>query len=438
MTSTDYREAVINNQNHNNISTINTTNSMPSTDYREAVISSQNHNTNQTKIFPKKEQAIILSAHEELKLSDYVTAVGDLVQPKNILFASKISNNRLCIYLSSTHILEELISNHKSVKINNKEITIRRLITPSQRIVLSNVCPSIPHDLLESYIKSIGFTPVSQMSFLRAGISNEAYSHVLSFRRQIFVQPNDNIQLPSSTIIKFENTNYRIFFANNDLLCYICKCQGHIADQCPSQTTQNAGNITELETSPETLPNTTTNENQNSISDLLPTPNVGIKRPNDSLASTSSENLSQYKTQAEKEETPLFMKPKSSIQKKPKKIKTNPSEDNSKTVEMQLLPVKQIIEDASPPFKITYQQLLDFFENVTGTTDLIGLIQEYTDDIPHFLNLLYTIYPKLTSRTMKQRCTKIQKKIKTLIGINSSQESSLTDSDTDCSQKSTY
>lgn len=95
--------------------------------------------------FPNRDQAIILHAIANTVLFEYVKAVGDIVTPKNITFASRISNNRICIYLSSSNIVNDLLSAHESISINSKTIPIRRLITPAKRILISDVSPTIPH-----------------------------------------------------------------------------------------------------------------------------------------------------------------------------------------------------------------------------------------------------------------------------------------------------
>jgi hypothetical protein len=161
--------------------------------------------------FPTKEQAIVFNAIEGLKLDDYVVAIGNIVTPRNVLFASRISNSRICMYLSSKDLVEKTVSEHGVIVISGKEITVRRLLNPAKRIILSNVCPCIHHSVIENLVKTLGFVTVTPMSFLRAGIHREEYNHVLSFRRQIFVQPNNSIDLPSSMVLKFEETNYRIY-----------------------------------------------------------------------------------------------------------------------------------------------------------------------------------------------------------------------------------
>ena len=100
-----------------------------------------------TPSFPKKERAIFLNVNDTLKLNDYVIAIGNIIQAKNILFASRISNNRICIYLSTVEYVDT-ITQQTSIKITGLDIGLRRLITPAKRLILSNVCPSIPHDYL--------------------------------------------------------------------------------------------------------------------------------------------------------------------------------------------------------------------------------------------------------------------------------------------------
>ena len=78
-------------------------------------------------IFPSKEQDIIINAIEETKLSDYVTTIANIIDPKNILFAR--------IYFSSTNIVDGLVANLSNIKFNGRTLNIRLLITPTRRII---------------------------------------------------------------------------------------------------------------------------------------------------------------------------------------------------------------------------------------------------------------------------------------------------------------
>ena len=148
--------------------------------------------------FSVKDQTIVMNAVSELKLTDYVTAIGNLMTPKDILFATHMVNVRVCIYLSNEALVDQIVSEQPALIINGIEIKIRRLLNLAKRIILSNVCLTIHHSIVENQVKMLGFTAVSPITFLKAGIQNSAFSHVFSFRGQIYVQS-------SSVVFKYES-----------------------------------------------------------------------------------------------------------------------------------------------------------------------------------------------------------------------------------------
>ena len=98
--------------------------------------------------FPKKDQAVVFNSVNETTLTESVVAVGSLVQSKNVLFASRIANNQICIYLKDKLLVDELVGKYPSLTINNQKVGIRRLISLVQRIIISNVCPTTVSSLL--------------------------------------------------------------------------------------------------------------------------------------------------------------------------------------------------------------------------------------------------------------------------------------------------
>ncbi|VVC37517.1 Hypothetical protein CINCED_3A003939 [Cinara cedri] len=86
---------------------------------------------------------------------EYIKAFSQLTPPNNIKFASRIPNNRFCIYFSSKNIVEKIIIKQPFITINNTEIPYRRLINPAKRIIISNVQPIIPHDIIAKAINNL-------------------------------------------------------------------------------------------------------------------------------------------------------------------------------------------------------------------------------------------------------------------------------------------
>ena len=68
---------------------------------------------------PKRDQGLILDCVEDLNLTDFTIAVGDIVQPINILSASRISKNRVCLFLSRKELVTEITDKHQSLRIND-------------------------------------------------------------------------------------------------------------------------------------------------------------------------------------------------------------------------------------------------------------------------------------------------------------------------------
>jgi len=73
---------------------------------------------------------------------------------------------------------------------------------------------------------------LSPITFMKAGFSNDEYGHIGSFRRQVYLHPDDIHKLPSSLLINYDQTDYRIFFSDDTVLCYICKQTGHTSNHC--------------------------------------------------------------------------------------------------------------------------------------------------------------------------------------------------------------
>ncbi|OXU26951.1 hypothetical protein TSAR_000035 [Trichomalopsis sarcophagae] len=143
----------------------------------------------QKHLIPKREQGLIVDCVEDLNLTDYACAIGNIVQLKNVLYASRISNNRICLYLSSKELVTDLTDKYQTVQIENKEVNIRSLVTKQKRIIFSNVSPGIHIFVFENILEKLNVKRSSPVMTLRAAIAREGYSHVASFRQQVLVNP---------------------------------------------------------------------------------------------------------------------------------------------------------------------------------------------------------------------------------------------------------
>ncbi|KAF0762411.1 DNA replication licensing factor MCM4-like [Aphis craccivora] len=216
--------------------------------------------------FPKKEQAIILNTINEIPQIEYVKAFSKISSPKNIIFASRISNNRFCIYFRDKHTVDELIQNYSLISVNENQIPFRRLVNPAKRFIISNAHPIIPHEVITEHLLLENIKTLSPITFLKAGFQDEL-AHISSFRRQVYIHPDDIANVPGSLLIKYDNTDFRIFLTDDTLTCYLCKQSGHTSNHCkkePNISTTNKYN-TQKPTADEThitIPNATHEEDK--------------------------------------------------------------------------------------------------------------------------------------------------------------------------------
>ncbi|CAH1101636.1 unnamed protein product [Psylliodes chrysocephalus] len=157
-------------------------------------------------VFLKRDQAILIHSEPNLVLFDYVKAI------------------------------DYLIENHPADKANSPVLAIRRLVILAKRALISNVSPSIPHELVEKALRDYGLQLASLVSFLKVGILGDDYSHIIGFRRQVFVIP----QSENPVIIPHDNNSFRIFLSFDKMEFFLCKSIGHVEKICPNKVDKSA------------------------------------------------------------------------------------------------------------------------------------------------------------------------------------------------------
>lgn len=384
-----------------------------------------------TMTYPKKEQAIVLGVVDDLKLMDYVIAVGNIVGPRNITFASRISNNRICIYLANTQLVDAIVTEHSIITIQDREVSVRKFITPARRIIISNVCPTIPHNLVESVLRGIGLQLASSVSFMRAGIPGDEYSHILSFRRQVYVNPNSNMELPSSVVIKHDETNYRLYLSFDDISCFICKQANHIAKNCPqliSFPTVNHSAVSPPQNGVENPTASIAPNNQQDMSDSStdkdPSTNLSAqqtpsatplpkKRQASSIASTVASSPVEESTDLMlfPHTSPTLTTPNANASNKSKKMRKSSSTESLSDIEVSLEPIKVLIDENPSKFVLNFHQIVQFFESVHGSPDALSVAKQYTTDITGLIENLSELHSRLSQRNIKTKCTRIRKKL---------------------------
>ena len=91
---------------------------------------------------------------------------------------------------------------------------------------------NIPNSVLEDMLKFFKIRPASRVHNLHLRLKRDKYQHISSFCRAVYIHDDENLILPSSILLKYNNENHRIFVTNDELHCYLCKSTGHTASSC--------------------------------------------------------------------------------------------------------------------------------------------------------------------------------------------------------------
>jgi len=82
--------------------------------------------------FLRKDQAIIFDTIDGVLQKTFLIELSKIILPTNIIFASRISKGRYCIYLLKKELVDQLIQNNQHITIGDQTIKLRRLHNPEK------------------------------------------------------------------------------------------------------------------------------------------------------------------------------------------------------------------------------------------------------------------------------------------------------------------
>lgn len=411
------------NYSHNNINT----NSTNSKSFAETTASIN---------YPKMNQAIVLTAIEGLKQIDYLSAISKYTAPINIISASRISNNRFCIFLNTQNNADDLIKKHSSIFIGENEIFLRKLVNPSKKIILSNVYPIITNETIINAFQEIGIRITSAIHSLKSIHSSDLFSHVTSFRRQLYINPEDLHKLPDSIVLKHEDTNFRIYITDDSLACFICKQNGHTPSTC-KYSTESTSQITH--TDQIDAPSHSTSLQPNSEVQTEQDTNIHINTEHiiNHNTDTNSNTNTNLKTDSNKRPISVSTEPSSPASpstKIPPDPTSSTSATNSQSTQNNTLSIPKknkkarasarspsrsldrLDEQLNPsyeyflknPGSCNYNSFKYVIENFSNKNiKILDLCNQAGTNIPELHKITETIHPMLTDRSIKTKIKKL-------------------------------
>lgn len=392
--------------------------------------------SDQKEEFPTEEQAIVIPSIETITTEDYLTAIAQIINPRNIIAAQKISNKRMCIFLKSKNLVDEIVQKSPEITIKGQVLTIRKLIAPSKRIIISGGSPIIPHVQIEKRLLELDIKPTSAITFIRTGIKSPELAHIQSFNRQFFTEITEPTKIPEKFTVNFNKNDYS-FYLNISGTCYKCRQENHLYRDCPLNTTAtsqtNRTQIHDLdmeETSNLTLTQNTetTILTQNAeTANFLATQNTTEIQNNKILESENTTkgfrgfdplklrtasakrflSTSPSSSSTSETETDKTRRIEKNDLKLDKKNKTKKNDEKNTKIEHALEPLQNIMVSNPDDFVFTYNTLKHYIIETVGSSNIISVTAKYTTDSLLLINTLRKLYPELTEKSMRSRFSKI-------------------------------
>lgn len=192
-----------------------------------------------------------------ITVEDVLLDVAERVGHENIISASRM-NKAVVVFLKEELLVNRLVES--GIVVSGAFVIVQPLISPTVKVVISNVPPFIPDEDIQRELLRYGKF-ASGIKMIPLGCKNESLKHVLSFRRQVFMFLNAPTLNVSFRCV-YEGKSYMLYANAGELRCYDCGAVGHVRLTCPQR--EEVTNETDTNGSAEqTMEEKVENEDQN-------------------------------------------------------------------------------------------------------------------------------------------------------------------------------
>ncbi len=165
-----------------------------------------------------------------ITVEDVLLDVAERVGHENIISASRM-NKAVVVFLKEELLVNRLVES--GIVVSGAFVIVQPLISPTVKVVISNVPPFIPDEDIQRELVRYGKF-ASGIKMVPLGCKHESLKHVLSFRRQVFMFLNAPTLNVSFRCV-YEGKSYMLYANTGEMRCFECGAVGHVRLSCPQR-----------------------------------------------------------------------------------------------------------------------------------------------------------------------------------------------------------
>lgn len=180
-----------------------------------------------------KTKGVLIRRLAGVTLPELLDAIGKVILPSKIKYADFCGAANFEVWFDSVESVDTIVA-FDTITIKGQLAKINRYLNPVRRVVLRNVPPFIPDDVLLQLLEKYGE--------VRSGVEHQAcfgvgeeFSHVKSFTRTISLSIQNGVMIPPSEKVRWDGINHNIYLQVGAKKCFSCGKSGHTNKNCPNK-----------------------------------------------------------------------------------------------------------------------------------------------------------------------------------------------------------